>query len=131
MPVSYTFEDRIVVLRAEGRYPAAELRTAARAAFSDPEGPAAVGLFDGLLIDARGSLSLRERSWAELRHTAHMLAPLVNHFGSRIAMVATSDLDYGLLRVAAVTLEGDGADAAVFRDVDAAREWLLEDRRHG
>jgi hypothetical protein len=126
MSVSYTFEERVLVVRAEGRYPAGALAAAVRAALNDPHRPAAAGLFAGLLLDLRDSLSLRERSTDEIRDTARALVALVQLFGSRLALVASADVDYGLLGVAAVAFEGAGVTPAVFRDVAAARAWLLD-----
>jgi hypothetical protein len=55
---------------------------------------------------------------------AHFLAGRGRAFGGRLAIVAASDLAYGLMRMGGVFAEHDGLAAEVFRDAVSAEEWL-------
>jgi hypothetical protein len=46
--------------------------------------------------------------------------------GGRVAMVATRDVVYGVFRMWELQREGVGYTVRVFRELEAAREWLFE-----
>ena len=79
----------------------------------------------GLLFDLTGSESLGDRTADDLRAMAIFLASRGSRFSSRLAMVAVTDVAYGLMRMGAVTAESQGIAAHVFRDYGSARRWLV------
>jgi hypothetical protein len=64
----------------------------------------------------------------ELRDRAEYVKGLRSVFdGERVAVVVATDLDFGLARMFQVFAEGSGVDYEIFRDMDAARDWLAKD----
>ena len=121
MAIEHRREGNVAVVTARGRYSMAELRTSiddALDAFGDD-------VSAGLLFDLTGSESLGDRSAEDLRAMAIFLASRGSRFSSRLAMVAVTDVAYGLMRMGAVTAESQGIAAHVFRDHGSARRWLM------
>jgi len=119
--IEHRREGNVAVVTARGRYSMAELRTSiddALDAFGDE-------VSAGLLFDLTGSESLGDRSAEDLRAMAIFLASRGSRFSSRLAMVAVTDVAYGLMRMGAVTAESQGIAAHVFRDHGSARRWLM------
>jgi hypothetical protein len=77
-----------------------------------------------LLVDVTRSVSLATRSTEEIRVVAEALAPYTGRVGGRCAVVAQSDVHFGLSRLGSVYSEGVGVKVEVFRDVGEAMEWL-------
>lgn len=120
MAIEHRREGNVAVVAARGRYSVAELRDGIDAAlevFRDE--PSA-----GLLFDLSASESLGERTADDLRAMAIFLASRAGRFSQRLAMVAVTDVAYGLMRMGAVTVESQGVVARVFRDHGSARRWL-------
>ena len=120
MPVSHSFRDRIVVMRMEGNYTTADLRQEIEGALDDPERPRLIGM----LFDVSRSTALADRTAAEVNAMGHFLAERSAAFGRRLALVASSDVAYGLMRMGAVATESDGVETRVFRDSESAEQWL-------
>jgi len=119
--IEHRREGNVAVVTARGRYSMAELRDGvddALDAFGDE-------VSAGLLFDLTGSESLGDRSAEDLRAMAIFLASRGSRFSSRLAMVAVTDVAYGLMRMGAVTAESQGIAAHVFRDYGSARRWLM------
>lgn len=121
MAIEHRREGNVAVVTARGRYSMAELRDGideALDAFGDE-------VSAGLLFDLTASESLGDRTADDLRAMAIFLASRGSRFSSRLAMVALTDVAYGLMRMGAVTAESHGIAAHVFRDYGSARRWLV------
>ncbi|HET7456479.1 MAG TPA: hypothetical protein VFJ74_02425 [Gemmatimonadaceae bacterium] len=121
MPVTYSFDDRIVAVRMVGNYSVDELEETMLAGLADPKRPARAVL----MFDLTESRALRDRPTEDVRGMARFIARHRVAFNSRLAMVAPSDLAFGLMRLGAVTAEAGGVVAEVFREYAPARAWLL------
>jgi SpoIIAA-like len=124
MPVTYQLDGSIIALRLSGVYGTADVREAALAAFADPAAAGATGL----LFDVTHSRSITGRTATEVRAMADFFADHAEHFGSRMALVASSDAAFGLMRLGSVGIEQKGVDSRVFRDAADAEAWLAECR---
>ena len=60
----------------------------------------------------------------DIRRVAEFVGPYKDRVGGRCAVVAESDVHFGLSRLGAVYGEGVGVDAQVFRNVEDAVHWL-------
>ena len=120
MSVTYEVDGSTIALRLRGEYDTAAVRAAALAAFADRAAAGATGL----LLDVSHSRSISSRSASEVRAMADFLASHAERFGRRLALVATSDVAFGLMRLGAVSVEQKGVDSRVFRDVAEAEAWL-------
>ena len=121
MPVSYSFDSHIVVVRAVGSYSTDELKAATLASLADAEVPSR----PVLMFDLRESQVLTERTAGQLEDMALFLADLAPRFGNRLAMLVSSTVGYGLMRMGSAYAESDESKPEVFRDYDEARRWLL------
>ncbi len=121
MPVKYRFDSNIVVIEIVGEYSVGDLRTTILNSLDDPKCPANALL----LINLSESQSIHKRSLKEIRTMALYVASLGKRFNNRIALVASDDLPYGLMRMSSVGSEERGIKSQVFRSFDEAREWLL------
>ena len=120
MPVSYEFDENILVLRMVGDYVPADIRAALSAALQDDARPA----LTGLLFDVSASTSLGARSSRDVRSMAALLSHLAPQFGGRLALLGTTDLQYGQMRLGSVDVEAAGVDVWPFRDRSEALRWL-------
>ncbi len=78
----------------------------------------------GLLLDLSASSALPRRTTNDLRIMAGCLARGRLGFGSRLGMVAPTDLAFGMMRQGGAFIEDQGVEAEVFRDFSSAMEWL-------
>ena len=120
MAVGYEFDGDVIVLSMTGTYTASELKTTILDALDDERLPAQAVM----LFDLTESGSLQERTADEVRDMARFLVSHGKRFGNRLAIIAPSDLGFGLMRLGAVTAQSGGVETEVFRDTDAARQWL-------
>lgn len=121
MPVTYAYDDRIVVMDLCGEYTTADLRKGILRALDDARCPPR----PVLLFDMRDSTAIRQRTMDEVRTMAQFLAAHGARFSHRLAVVTGSDVAFGLMRVGAVEAEWGGVEPMVFRDLAEARAWLL------
>ncbi len=121
MPVKYRFDSNIVVIEMVGEYSLDDLRRAFLDSLADPARPTD----SFLLINMTDSLSIKTRSVDDIRDMATFVASLGERFDNRVALVATDDFRYGLLRMGSFGSEQRGIDSRVFRDLAQARNWLL------
>jgi hypothetical protein len=127
MPVTFEFDDGIVVLRMAGEYLLVEVRIALTAALDDAE-PRPVY---GLLLDLTQSESISTRTLGDVTSIIGFLTYHAPSFGRRIALVGSSDVTYGVLRMADVDLDTGGVEANVFRNAAEGLRWLKESRSKG
>jgi hypothetical protein len=121
MPVSYSFDGRIVVMRMEGDYTTDDLKARVLEALDDGKCPKDAVL----MFDMRQSEAIRGRKPAEVQDMANFLAAQGPRFSKRFAMVTGTDVAYGLMRLGSVYAEHGGVTAEVFRDFDEAKQWLV------
>jgi hypothetical protein len=121
MPVTWAFDDRIVVMKMVGRYGTGDLKDAILAALDDPACPSA----PVLMFDLRASESVQRRTAEEIRDIAQFLAARASRFGRRLAMVTAGAAQFGLMRMGSVIAEQGGLPGEVFRGYDEAKTWLL------
>ena len=121
MPVVREVADGILTLRMEGEYTTQDIRAALLAG---DDGDHAGGIV-GMLFDVSGSTVLPSRSTSEIRDLAAFLGREGARFGRRLALVAPSDVAFGLMRLASVSVPESEVETEAFRDHAAARAWLL------
>ena len=118
MPVTYAFVGDVLEIRAAGTYATDAVTHVFRAALADPARPA----LRALLYDARDSAVVGGRTTPEVRRAVAFFNDLTPHVG-RLALLVTSDVAYGVMRMVAGWAEGAGIEAAVFRDHATALAW--------
>jgi len=119
MPVSYAFRGEVLEIRATGAYAADEVGLVFRAALEDPARP----VLRALLYDVRESAVVATRTTPQVREAVGFFHGLSHQVGQRVALVATTDVAYGVMRMVAGWAEGQDIEVAVFRDPDEALAW--------
>jgi len=120
MAVSYTIKDRVLRLNLEGTYTPGDVMSQFVAAINDPVCPNPVSL----LLDVRRSETLASRPAEDIRRVAEFVGPYKERVGGRCAVIAESDVHFGLSRLGAVYGEGVGVQAEIFRTEEDAMAWL-------
>ena len=120
MPVTYRFDSKIVVIEMVDEYSIDDLHAAVLNSLADSECP----VKPSILFNLTESRSIHTRSSEEVKASAISLASLGKHFSNRIALVASTDLAYGLMRMGSVFAEEEGAKPQVFRTFVEAWKWL-------
>ena len=121
MPVSYRFDSKIVVIEMVGEYSMDDIRQTILNSLADPGRP----IDSYLMINLTESQSIYERTSVEVKTMAKFVATLGGQFNNRIALVASKDFPFGMLRMSSVGSEERGIETEVFRTLSEAREWLL------
>lgn len=120
MAVTYVIEGDLLTLTLEGEYAPEDVIERFLSAMSGPKCPDPVTL----LVDVSASASLATRPTDQIRLVAERLGEFKNRIGGRCAVVAASDVNFGLSRLGAVYSEGVGVHVEVFRDRAQALAWL-------
>jgi len=120
MPVSYQLRGRLLKLECVGTYESDEIARQFVTAMADPACPNQVAL----LLDVTRSESLATRPAPDIRRVAEFLKDYSGKIGGRCAVVAESDVHFGLSRLGSVYSEGIGVEARAFRDLGGAMKWL-------
>jgi hypothetical protein len=121
MAVTYSFQENILRMNCEGIYPSDAIIEAFESALADPAFPPENAR---LLLDVTRSKSLADRPVDDLRRVAEYLAKRGDRVGHRCAILAESDVHFGLMRMAVVFAELYQAHARVFKTEDEAVIWL-------
>jgi hypothetical protein len=120
VPVAYTIQGNLLKLDFVGQYEPDDIIRQFLDGLKDPRCPDTVAL----LLDVTRSEVLATRSADEIGRVAQFLGPYANRIRGQCALVASTDVHYGLSRMGAVFSEGVGVETRPFRNLDAALQWL-------
>lgn len=124
MPVTYSLDGNVLVMRMAGEYLLVEIRIALAAALDEADSR----VVTGLLLDLSDSQSIASRSLGDITSIVGFLAYHAHAYGRRAALVAATDVAYGVLRLADVDFEAAGIETKVFRSVEEGMSWLQSRR---
>ena len=120
MSVRYSIRQDVVTMEFAGVYEPHDVKRKFLEALADSQCPTPAAL----LIDVTRSESLATRPAADIRNVAEFLGPFADRIGRRVAVVAPSDVHFGLSQMGAVYSERVGVAARVFRTAVDALAWL-------
>ena len=120
MPVHARTIDGLIHLIVDGDYTSEELRRVGAGAV-DGAGEHRVSVFR----DLSGAAGLSRKTPADLRATAAFFGARRDRLG-RVAILAPTDVGYGLMRMGAAFGGADGLDVQVFRTRKEALDWLAD-----
>lgn len=123
MSVHYTLEQGVLTIVAEDVYEPQEIVRAFLDGLADPACPPRIGL----LLDVSHSKSLATRPAEDIRRVAEFLGGYSDRIRGRAAVVAPTNVLFGLSQIGAVSGLAVGIDTRVFRDPSTARAWLASD----
>jgi hypothetical protein len=121
MPVSFRYDENIIVIEMSGEYSIDELRSTVINAFTD----SAIPPNAFLMIDFSASQSFHKRSSETINSLAFFIGSFAKQFNNRLAFVVPDNLNYGLVRMGVSNVNKTEIDVEIFREYFKAREWLL------
>jgi hypothetical protein len=122
MPVQYSIQENVLKLEFIGKYEPDDIIRQFMAAMNDPACPNPAAL----VVDVRRSEVLATAAVAEIRRVAEFLGPYAARIGGRCAVIAASDVHFGLSRLGSVYSEGVGVEVQVFRNLESGLAWFGE-----
>lgn len=122
MAVEYSIRDGILTMDLSGTYESRDIVRAFLEAMNDAACPSPVAL----LIDVSRSGSFATRRSDEFRMVAEFIGPYADRIGGRCAVIAPSDVLFGLSQMACAQPRGRDRRARLSRD---GRGTTLVDRR--
>lgn len=120
MAVTYSFHGTLLKMEFIGKSEPDDVIEAFEAAMKDPACPNPAAL----LVDVSRSETLATVPVADIRRVAEHLGPFSARVGGRAAVVASSDVHFGLSRLGSVYSQNVGVEVQVFRDLESAAVWL-------
>lgn len=120
MGVEYQIQDGVLTMSFAGIYEPKDVTERFVAGITDPACPKPVAL----LVDVSRSEVLAGRPASEIKRVAEFLGPYADRIGGRCAVVAPSDVQFGLSQMGSVHSERVGVISRVFRSYDQALAWL-------
>jgi hypothetical protein len=119
VPITYRFDDGVLHTSIEGETSYEDVKRYLDALVADPGfRPGMPGLIDCRRVKSLFSILDLRRTAADSRARPQMQVP------GRAAVLATSNLIYGLLRMYEVFNEGNPTQIRVFREPEPAMAWL-------
>ena len=124
MPITYRFEGGFIFTSIEGETGYADVKAYMDQLVRDPSfTPGMSGVVDCRRVTSRFSITDLRRTAADVKSRPQMQVP------SRAAVLASSNLVYGLLRMYEVFSDGDPVEIRVFRRPEDAMAWLTGTKR--
>ena len=120
MPVEYSFNVRLFRLECTGIYTVEDVKHAFVSALDDPGFPTDAAL----LVDDANTKSLRTVPSNKIRDVVACFGLRAGRFANRYAIVASSDLYHGLVKIAAAFSEALNIETGIFRTESEALAWL-------
>ncbi|MEQ8329476.1 MAG: STAS/SEC14 domain-containing protein [Longimicrobiales bacterium] len=121
MPVHARTIDGLIHLVVDGDYTSEELRRVGAAAVDGATAPRT-----SVFVDFSGAAGLHRKTPADLRTTAAFFGSRRERLG-RVAVLAPTDVGYGLMRMGAAFGDADGLAVQAFRTRAEALAWLRSD----
>ena len=118
MPVTYCYNNSIVVLNLAGKCLLDDVCKTVRQSLGDPKCPPQ----RCLMMSLRESQGIKIRPSEEVKSIAQFVVSLSERFINRIGPVAPEDILYGLMRMASKGAEERGVRSESFREFDKARK---------
>lgn len=120
MPGRYAFGPGLLRIWFEGETSLRAVAALLDAALSDPACPPR----PVVLNDMRGSTSLGKRSGPEMREAVGLFEARRDLLGNRFAILTSSPLQFGMMRIAGAYSENVGFELEIFEHESPALEWL-------
>ncbi len=120
MGISYEIKERLIIIRTEGNFEAADLKATFQKIFSDPD------FKTGANILVHDLDSVFVPSTQEIEEGVRNVESIMKSFAARMAIVVSSDVNFGMGRMFEAISENRNINVRVFKDLDVAKKWLEE-----
>ena len=119
MPVFSKLTEGTLVITVDGDYTSNEVRRVGAAGLEDPERPVP----GPVLVDMSGAAGMRHKSAEQVGDSARFFAEYSDSI-TRVAIIAPSDLVFGMMNQAGARAQAPGLETRPFRDRNEALSWL-------
>jgi len=119
MPVFTHMKNGVLVVTVDGDYTSGELRRAGARGLEADDVPNPVPV----LLDMSGAAGIGKKSTDDIRATGEFFGERAE-FMTRVAVLAPSDVAFGLMNVGGVFATSAGLETRPFRSRTEALEWL-------
>jgi hypothetical protein len=120
LPVTYVIKRKLLKITCCEASSPQDLKDIFVKALADPACPDKVAF----LLDVSNSTSIAHRTAGEIFEFARFVVLHSKKLANRCAVLASSDIQYGLCRMGSAYIENYGINAEVFRNLDEALHWL-------
>ena len=120
MPVTYIIQGKLLKITCCEVSAPQDLKDILVKALTDPACPDKLAF----LLDVSKSTSMAQRSAGEIFEMARFVVLHSKKLANRCAVLASTDIQYGLCRMGSAYIENYGINAEVFRSLDEALHWL-------
>jgi len=120
MAISYELDDQLLIITTEGDFQPKDLQTTFQQVFVDPE------FKPGIKILVHDLDSVFVPTSKQIETGAKNIEDIMKKFSAKMAIVVSSDVNYGMGRMMEIFCEQRGIDVKVFKEISTAKMWLKE-----
>jgi hypothetical protein len=120
MVISYELDDQLLIIKTEGNFQPQDLQATFEKVFSDPD------FKPGINILVHDLDSIFVPTSKQIETGAKNIEEMMKKFSAKMAIVVSSDVNYGMGRMMEIYCEQRDIDVKVFKELGIAKKWLRE-----
>ncbi len=120
MAISYELDDQLLIINTEGDFQPEDLQATFEKVFSDPD------FKPGIKILVHDLDSVFVPTSKQIEAGAKNIEEIMKKFSSKMAIVVSSDVNYGMGRMMEIFCEQRDINVKVFKELERAKIWLTE-----
>jgi len=120
MAISYELDDQFLIIKTEGNFHPKDLQSTFGKVFADPD------FKTGLKILVHDMDSVFVPTSKQIEAGAKNIEEIMKKFSAKMAIVVSSDVNYGMGRMMEIFCEQRDIDVKVFKELEIAKKWLKE-----
>jgi hypothetical protein len=120
MPISYELDGQLLIINTKGDFQPEDLQNTFKKVFSDPD------FKPGIKILIHDLDSVFVPTSKQIEAGAKNIEHIMKKFSAKMAIVVSSDVNYGMGRMMEILCEQRDIDMKVFKDLEVAKRWLKE-----
>ncbi len=120
MAISYELNDQLLIIKTEGDFQPEDLQATFEKVFSNAD------FKPGIKILVHDLDSVFVPTSKQLESGAKNIEEIMKKFSSKMAIVVSSDVNYGMGRMMEIFCEQRDIVVKVFKELDRAKMWLKE-----
>ena len=121
MAISYELDDQLLIIKTEGEFQPKDLEETFNKIFVDPAFKPGINILvydlDSVFIPTSKQIETGAKS----------IENLMKKFSAKMAIVVSSDVNYGMGRMMEIFSEQRGVDVKVFKEFEPAKLWLKKE----
>ena len=118
MAISYELDEQLLIIKTEGDFQPKDLQETFKKVFSNPEFKSGINI----LVHDLDSVFIPTSK--QIESGAKTVEEIMKKFSAKMAIVVSSDVNYGMGRMMEIFCEQRGVDVKVFKELEAAKMWL-------